>query len=266
MINLLISPGMPFAALALAGALLAALGLMRMEQARLAWIGVRALPTSWGMAGRFALGQAAAVPLTGLLLLVAFAGGAQGSGQKLLLFAALALYLYAGVVIPRRPLVAAQQERRKLRMLTPGFVSYVRVALAGFDPPAILLERYCARPAKRLLLMQRLVGEALALMNERRVRPFEALRLVARARGCQELTDVAEALAQAEREGSDVQQVLAAHAATLEALLKDEFTRMLKRRTLYLLGLVAMSLVVGILGNLLFVMTGGGSVFGQLGG
>jgi hypothetical protein len=105
-----------------------------------------------------------------------------------------------------------------------------------------------------------LVAEALNVMRERRLRPFEALRVVARARGCLELTDVAEALAQAESEGSDAQAVLAAHEATLEVILKDEFTRMLKRRTLYLLGLVAVSLVIGILGNLLFVMTGGGSV------
>jgi hypothetical protein len=265
MIDLLISPGAPFAALALAGVLLATLGLMRMEQARLAWVGVRALPTRWGMAGRFALGQAAAVPLAGLLLL-AFAGGAAGDIRTLLLVAALAIYMYAGVIVPRKPMVAAQKERKKLRLLTPGFVSYVRVALAGYDSPAMLLERYCARPARRLLPMQQLVAESLTLMHERRLRPFEALRLVARARGCVELTDVAEALAQAEREGSDVQQVLAAHEATLEALLRGEFTRMLKRRTLYLLGLVAISLVVGILGNLLFVMTGGGSAFAHLGG
>ena len=63
-----------------------------------------------------------------------------------------------------------------------------------------------------------------------------------------------------------MQQVLAAHEVTLEALLKDEFTRMLKRRTMYLLGMVALSLVVGILGNLLFVMTGGGSVLMRAGG
>jgi hypothetical protein len=62
-----------------------------------------------------------------------------------------------------------------------------------------------------------------------------------------------------------VQEVLAAHAATLEAVLKDEFKRMLGRRTLYLLGMVAISLVVGILGNLLFVMTGGGSLLMNLG-
>jgi hypothetical protein len=52
----------------------------------------------------------------------------------------------------------------------------------------------------------------------------------------------------------------------LEALLRDEFTRMLKRRTMYLLGLVAISLVVGILGNLLFVMTGGGSALAHISG
>jgi hypothetical protein len=266
MADLLISPSAPFAALAVAGVLLAALGLMRMEQARIAWVGVRSLPTTWGMTGRFALGQAAAVPLTGLLLLVALASGVEGNARTLLLVAALALYLYVGVIVPRKPIVAAQQERKKLRLLTPGFVSYVRVALAGYDPPATLLERYCARPSKRLLPMQQLIAEALLLMSEQRLRPFEALRVIARSRGCQELTDVAEALAQAESEGSDVQQVLAAHEATLEALLRDEFTRMLKRRTMYLLGLVAVSLVVGILGNLLFVMTGGGSAFGQLGG
>src|SRR5262245_15468009 len=266
MTDLLVTPGTPFAALALAGVLLAALGLMRLERARLAWVGVRSLPTRWGMAGRFALGQAAAVPFSALLLLIAFASGAEGNTRNLLLVAALAIYMYAGVIIPRKPIVAAQKERKKLRLLTPGFVSYVRVALAGYDPPATLLERYSARPAPRLLPMQQLVAEALTLMNERRLRPFEALRVVARARGCQELTDVAEALAQAESEGSDVQQVLEVHEATLAALLRDEFTRMLKRRTMYLLGLVAVSLVVGILGNLLFVMTGGGSAFGQLGG
>jgi hypothetical protein len=109
----------------------------------------------------------------------------------MLLVGALAIYLYLGIIIPRKPVVAAQKQRKRLRLLTPGFVSYVRVALAGYDPPATLLERYAARPAKRILPMQQLVAEALVLMNERRLRPFEALRQVARARGCQELTDVA---------------------------------------------------------------------------
>jgi hypothetical protein len=263
--NVLLTPAAPFVAVAVAGVLLAALGLMRLERTRLAWAGVRELPSRYGMAGRFALGQAAAIPVAGLLLLILFASGAEGNGRSLLLIGALALYLYVGVIIPRRPIVAAQKERKRLRLLTPGFVSYVRVALAGYDAPATLLHRYCARPAKHLLPMQRLVAAALIRMGEQRLRPFEALRIVARARGCQELTDVAEALAQAESEGSDVQLILAAHEATLEALLRDEFTRMLKRRTMYLLGLVAISLVVGILGNLLFVMTGGGSVLMNLG-
>jgi len=263
--DFLLNPGAPFAALAAAGALIAALGLMQLERTRIAFAGVRSLPTRWGMSGRFVLGQAAAIPLAGILPLIAFASGA-AANNRILLAGALAIYLYIGVIIPRKPIVQAQKERKRLRLLTPGFVSYVRVALAGYDPPAILLERFCARPSRRLQPMQHLVAEALALMNERRLRPFESLGLIARARGCQELTDVCEALAQAEAEGTDVQQVLAAHEATLEAVLKDEFTRMLKRRTMYLLGLVAASLVVGILGNLLFVMTGGGSLLMNLGG
>jgi len=265
MYDLLLSPGAPYFALSLAGAMLAAFGLFRLERTRVAFAGVRSLPTSWGMRGRFVLGQAAAIPLSGLILLITLAGGKTGNPRTLLLAAAFAVYLYIGVILPRRPIVAAQKQRARLRVLTPGFISYVRVALAGYDGPATLLERYCARPARRLLPMQQLVAEALGLMNERRLRPFEALKAVARARGCQELIDVVEALAQAEREGSDVQEVLAAHAATLEAVLKDEFKRMLNRRTLYLLGLVAVSLVVGILGNLLFVMTGGGSLLMNLG-
>src|SRR6266542_4870360 len=257
--DFLLNPGAPFAAAAVAGIFIAVLGLLQIERARLALAGMRSLPTKWGMRGRFVLGQGAAIPLAAILLLIDVAGGAKGN-NRILLVGALATYLYIGVIIPRKPIVQAQKERKRLRLLTPGFVSYVRVALAGYDPPATLMERYCVRPARRLLPMQQLVAEALMLMNQRRLRSFEALRMVARARGCQELTDVAEALAQAEAEGTDVQQVLAAHEATLEAVLKDEFTRMLKRRTMYLLGLVAVSLVVGILGNLLFVMTGGGSV------
>ncbi len=263
--DFLLNPGAPFAALAAAGVLIAALGLMQLERARLAFAGMRSLPTKWGLRGRFVLGQGAAIPLAAILLLIDVAGGAKGN-NRILLVGALATYLYIGVIIPRKPIVQAQKERKRLRLLTPGFVSYVRVALAGYDPPATLMERYCARPSRRLLPMQRLVAEALMLMNQRRLRSFEALRMVARARGCQELTDVCEALAQAEAEGTDVQQVLAAHEATLEAVLKDEFTRMLKRRTMYLLGLVAVSLVVGILGNLLFVMTGGGSLLTRIGG
>lgn len=264
--DVLVTPAAPFAILAVAGVLLAALGLMQIERVRVAYLGVCSLPTRYGMTGRFALGQLAALPLAGVLLLIALASGAEGNQRSLLLVSALALYLYVGVILPRKPLVQAERTRKRLRVLTPGFVSYVRVSLAGYDAPATLMERYVARPDPRRLPMQELLAEALQLMNEKRLRPFEALRLGARVRGCQELTDVAEALAQAEREGSDVQQVLHAHEVTLEALLKDEFTRMLKRRTIYLLGLVALSLVIGILGNLLFVMTAGGSALMGIGG
>jgi hypothetical protein len=267
MFDLLLTPGAPFAALSFAGALLAVAAFAQLERARLLLAGVRALPTSRGMAGRFLLGQAAAVPLVALLLLLAVGSGAHGTARQWLLALALGIELYLGVVLPRRPLVEAQQERRRLRQLTPGFVSYVRVALAGYDPAAVLLERYALRPDARLAPMQRLVTEALSLMHDRRMRPFESLRAAVRARGCQELTDVAEALAQAEEEGTDPQTILEAHELTLAAILRDEFQRMLKRRTMYLLLLVAISLVIGILGNLLYVMVAGSGVLGgALGG
>ncbi|NTW02996.1 MAG: hypothetical protein HGA19_17225, partial [Oscillochloris sp.] len=80
-----------------------------------------------------------------------------------------------------------------------------------------------------------------------------------------DLTDVAEALAQSESEGSPIETVLAAQQATLELILQSEFKRDLRRRTMYLLLMVAISLVVGILINLLWIMTKGGAVFTQLG-
>jgi len=256
-IDLLLTPGAPFFALSAAGATLAALGLARIERARLLLAGFRSSPAGGTIAARMALGQLAAATLVGLLLLAGYAGGVAGTARTLLISTALGLYLYIGLVLPRRPLVQAKRERHDLRRLTPGLVSYVRVALAGYEAPASLLGRYIARPQRHLLPMQAVVAESLALVRERRLRPFDALRTVARARGCQELVDVAEALAQAEAEGTDVQTALAAHEATLEAIMRDEFTRMMKRRTLWLLLVVAASLVVGILGNLLYVMVGG---------
>ena len=261
MIDLLLSPGAPFFALSAAGAMLAALGLLRLERARLVLAGVRTLPGPRGMAGRLALGQAAALPAAAAFLLAGAAAGAGGRVWLLLIGGALALYLYLGLVLPRRPLVEAERERRALRRLTPALVSYIRVALAGRESPAALLERYAARPRRRALPMQRAVAEALALVRERRLRPFDALRAVARERGCRELTDVAETLAQAEADGASPAAALDAHQATLEAILRDEFSRMLKRRTLWLLLTVALSMVIGILGNLLYVMVAGSAIF-----
>lgn len=264
--DVLMQPGVAFIPTVIAGVLVALYGLVQWEWARRTYAEVRTLPTRYGMGGRVVLGHLAALPSAGAVLLLTMTSGVQGGAYRLLLGMALALYLLLGVVIPRRPVVQAQQERRRLRVLTPGLISYVQVGLAGYDAPATLLERYCARPRAHLLPMQRVVTEALHVMQTQRLRPFAALRTIAQARGCQELTDVCVALAQAEQEGSDVQEVLATHATTLTALLNDEFTRMIKRRTLYLLGLVAVSLVVGIVGNLLFVMTSGGRLLLPMGG
>ena len=264
--DLLLAPGAPYFAFSLAGALLAAFGLTRVERSRWAAIGVKVRPNRSEMSSRLLIGQLAAIPLALIFVLVAIVSGAQGGNRTMLLALALGVYLAIGVVIPRRPLVEAQKTARRLRQLTPGLVSYIQVSLAGGDPPMAILERYVARPHRRRALMQVVVDDALKMTRERYIRPFDAMQTVARARGCQELIDVCEALATAEAEGTDPQAVLAAQQHTLEAVLRDEFTRMLKRRTMYLLLTVAISLVIGILGNLLFVMTGGGSLLMNLGG
>lgn len=261
--NLLIVPGAPYWFLALAGALLALLGLTLRRGAlapALAPVRIGRLDAT----GRLVAGQIAGSVAAAPLLLAASVSGARGAMQALLLCSALGAYLGLGWLLPRWPEQRRRREATALRRLTPGFIAFVRVALGSFEAPIEIMRRYVARPYPRLAPMQTLVSEALQLSANLRLRPFAALARVARERGCRELLDVAQALAQAEAEGSSVEEVLAAHQATLTLILQGEFKRAVRRRTLYLLLMVAISLVVGILINLLFVMTIGGSLFTRL--
>ena len=261
--DLLIAPSTPYLLLSLAGALLALRGLALAPRQPLAALG--AVAARLDAPGRLVAGQVAGVALAGLLLFAVVAGDPRGSLRTLLLFGALAAYLALGVVLPRSAERRREREAAALRRLTPGFIAFVRVALGSFESPIEIMRRYTDRPHARLAPMQALVAEALQTGADLRLRPFAALALAARARGCRELTDVVEALAQAEAEGARVDSVLAAQQETLELILQGEFKRMVRRRTMYLLLMVAVSLVIGILINLLFVMTSGGAALSQLG-
>lgn len=263
MIDILLLPGAPYFCVALAGALTAALGIGLSERRRLAFSGTGLASLSIGR--RMLVGQLAGAIAAALLLLTIFAAGLRDGPRSLLIVAALAAYLGLGVVLPRRPLIRRQREAATLRRLTPGFIAFVRVALGSFEAPIEIMRRYIARPYPPTALMQSLVTTALQIGQDQRLRPFAALSIAARNYGCRELIDVAEALAQAEAEGGRIDSVLTAQQETLELILQSEFKRMLRRRTLYLLLLVAVSLVVGILLNLLFVMTGGGAIFARFG-
>jgi len=142
----------------------------------------------------------------------------------------------------------------QLRALTPGFISFVRVGMGSFESPMDIMRRYTVRPVEKWAVMQTLITDAVQVSLDQRMRPFASLTLVARERGCRELLDVAEALAQAEAEGGRIDTVLEAQQATLELILQSEFKRMIRRRTMYLLLMVAVAHVIGILGNLLFTM------------
>ncbi|HMQ31448.1 MAG TPA: hypothetical protein PKD53_12020 [Chloroflexaceae bacterium] len=262
MFDLLVAPGAPFYALALAGALLAMLG-AALAPSRPLLVGPAA--SHLGAGGLLVAGQLAGVSVAATLLGLAIAGGAQGGARALLICGALGAYLGLGVALPRRPTARREREAAALRRLTPGFISFVRVATGSFESPLAVMRRYTRRPQARLAPMQALVAEALQVGADLRLRPFAALAAAARPRRCRELTEVAEALAQAEAEGASVEAVLAAHQETLELLLQGEFRRMVRRRSMYLLLMVAVSLVVGILLNLLFVMTGGGTVLTRVG-
>jgi hypothetical protein len=260
--NLLLAPGAPFYLAALSGALLALLGVSLLERRPL--YATPTASTALSTGARLFAGQAAGAIIAAQLLALSIASDARGNTRLLLLGAALAAYIGMGIVVPRLPHLRRQREAAELRRLTPGFVAFVRVALGSFEAPIEIMRRYVRRPQPRLAPMQALVVEALNVGADLRLRPFAALSHVASSRSCRELSDVAAALAQAEAEGARAESVLAAHQETLELIIQGEFRRMVRRRTMYLLLMVAISLVVGILINLLFVMTGGGSVLGQL--
>lgn len=263
--DILVLPGTPFFIAAVGSGLLALLGVLLLERRRTRWAGIRLLPSTQGMAGRYLVGNALGLPLAAVLILTASVSNAQGSLRLLLLAGALSAYLYLALVIPRRPIVQQQRAAANLRRLTPGFISFVRVGLRSFESPLEILRRYVLRPVPRWAPIQDLVTESIALGLDQRLRPFAAVNVVARQRGCRELMDVAEALAQAEAEGGSMLPVLEAQQTTLELILQSEFKRMLRRRTMYLLLMVALALVIGILLNLLFTMTAGGSVLFGLG-
>lgn len=260
MADLLMVPGIPYFLGALAGAALAAMGVLGMIRQRSTAPGGGGGATTTDLRSSMLVGQLTGGVIVLMVVLLVLVSGVQGHARLLLLVGGSAAYLYVGVVIPRRPIVAQQQAAATIRRLTPGFISFVRVALNSFESPLDIMRRYTARPVERWAPMQQLVAESIALGLDQRLRPFAALATIARQRGCRELIDVAEALAQAEAEGGRIDTVLEAQQTTLELILQSEFKRMLRRRTLYLLVMVAVSLVIGILANLLFTMVVGSGV------
>ncbi|NTU86318.1 MAG: hypothetical protein HGA45_44485, partial [Chloroflexales bacterium] len=131
MYDILIAPGAPAYTMALAGALLALLGPALADR--------RPRPAGPGGAlsdaGRLVAGQAAGLTLAALLAGLVVASGQRGSARSLLLCGALAAYLGLGVVLPRLPRLRREREAAELRRLTPGFISFVRVALGSFEAP-----------------------------------------------------------------------------------------------------------------------------------
>ncbi len=253
-----LAPGWPFIFLSIAGALLALISILHLEAARQLVPGFRPIVSPSGYRQRLLLGQVTGAALAATLVLVARMSGMHGLYLLLMILLALAVWMAVGLVLPRRPQVNAERERRSLRRATPGFVSYIRISLAGGEAAATLLEQFVATPEPQRAALQDAVRAALVLMRTERRRPFDALLRVARERDCRELVDVVEALAQAEERGTDPRPALKAQQAMLEAILRDELTRTLKRRNLGLIGLVALSVLFGLVVNILFVMVVGG--------
>lgn len=258
--NLSMLLALPYILGIVGSALLATLGLILRRDTRTPPI-IETMPfNTTNLRTRYLLGNTIGIPLAGTLVSLVIASNVEGTHRTLLLIGALALYLYLGLVLPRRPHVLRQQSARLLRRQTPGFMGFIRVSLLSFESPIDAMQRYIARPQSNRIELQGVVTTALRVSIEQRVRPFTALAIVARRYACRELIDLADTLAQAETEGDKMDRVLAAQQSMLEFILSSEYKRTIRRRSIYLLLMVGISLVVGILLNLLWVMTVGGSV------
>jgi hypothetical protein len=259
---MILIPGIHYLFIGIAGALSATLGLMHLHEPQAQ--PTAPIPTWLNRSSRWTIGQLSGLILAGAIGTGIIINGVQGNERWLLIGLAVTGYLGLGIVLPRRPQVRQQREAAHLRRLTPGFIGFVRIGLSSMEPPFEIMQRYCARPQPQQSALQTLVGEAIELSRTERLRPFTALSRVAHQRACRELSDICDALAQAEADGHRMEGVLEAQQHSLEHILQSEFKRMVQRKTVYLLLMVAISLTVGILLNLLFVMTNGGSLLVEI--
>jgi hypothetical protein len=256
----LMAPGAWVSPLALAGVVVAAYGIGMNERVRASVIGFRAAPGTWSIRQRILAGHIAAAAVIIPLLAVTW----NSKDMTFTGMVAIGVYLLFGWSIPRRPLVQLQRERRQIRRLLPSFLSYLRVSLSGYDTRPNIFKRYIQRNDRRLVAMQRVLIDALFLMDSRRILPFDALLQVARDRGVVELIDIAQVLAHSEQQGADPLPVLEQSGALLEQIQEDEFRQMIERRKMYLLALGAIA-VVSILVQILFVLVIGGRVLERFG-
>lgn len=237
----------------IAGIMIASYGLSQIEHIRSAAAGFQVRPSNWTIRTRIVLGHVIAIPIA---LITFTMSRFVSEGQQLLLLAlTLLIYLGVGWVIPRRPLVEAQRERKQIRLLIPSFTSYLITSLSGYEPRPRTLERYVNRQDTRIAPMQKVVAKTLQLVQEGKL-PFQALLSVAQDYDIDELKDIAMLLAQSETKGTDPTEVLKDIKKTLDQILDEQFRTMIERRKLWLL-LVSALAVVAVLAQILFVVIAG---------
>jgi len=246
-------PGLWTAPFVFLGAAIVAFGVHQLDVVRSLTLGFQARRSSWSITTRILIGHIVSIPVAGATLILS-----RFTEPPLLYLCyatALLSYLAIAWVIPRRPLVQEQQERKQIRLLLPSFISYLRASLSGYEPRQVTLKRYASRQDARLAPMQRVVWDALDLMQSGLL-PFAALEKVARDRGVSELIDVAILLRQSEVKGTDPIPVLNDIQVTLDQILYDAFREMIERRKIWLLLVSAMA-VVSVLVQILFVVVVG---------
>jgi hypothetical protein len=135
--SLVLCPILPFLLFGLGAVCVLAIGVIQLQPHV---VGILPAPRGWSYWSRMLVGQAGGLLAGLIVLLPALTGATFGVPLPLWISLALVVWLYLGLVLPRKPIQAAKRRVHQLALLTPGFLNYVQVALAGGDTPIVILQ------------------------------------------------------------------------------------------------------------------------------
>ena len=221
--------------------------------------------TRWSPRVLGALCGALAATLCGVLLVAAL--GSDGFTPYLIAAITLLVGLLLGVYLPGSEARRHARRRTRLDLQAIDFASYLVRALAGSAGEVALLREYTRRDRPRVREMQQVV-RAVVAEHQRSAHGtiWELLHQAMRATGSQPCIDLSGTMVEVARQ--DRRQLVSALDAQRQQLLRQVVAAheaRAQRSELIILVVSGCSLFLGVMVGMLYVMTGGLTVFSSLG-
>ncbi len=207
------------------------------------------------LSARWSIGQVIGGVVGSAVILIGSALGTMMMGVLL----GITAYVLAGLSLPRLPETNAKRRASQIRRQLPAFVGFLRITL-GQEPFPIACNRYLAVSHSRNRLMRDVVRRAIDRSQRMGIPLPSAFYDVAHQEECPELQYLADILKRSFEEGLDVRSLMEQQQQLLQSLLRNEFRRAIQQRGILLLLVTAISVIVGVLGNLLYVIIAGSDI------